>query len=114
MDAITRKAIKSLKSTKRCDALCKQNIKKMNRKFANRLEPYIPTKSENEKNYQDCRRMICNKPCNNVLVYATPQEKEDFKKEIKNGFHKKLTRKYIAKLKKRGALSGCSEFYPLV
>lgn len=36
--------------------------------------------------------MICNEPCNGVLLYATPQEKEDFKKEIKHGFHKNLTR----------------------
>jgi hypothetical protein len=32
-----------------------KSIKKLNRKFSH--EPYIPTKSENEENYQDCRAM---------------------------------------------------------
>ena len=110
MDA---RKVKTLKSTKRCDALCKQYLKKLNRRFSQRAEPYIPTKRANEKNYQDCRRMICNEPCNGVLLYATPQEKKDFKKEIKHGFHKNLTRRQVANLKKRGALSGCTS-YPLV
>ena len=38
--------------------------------------------------------------CKGVLLYATPQEVEDFKKEIKI-LHE------VANLKKRGALSGC-------
>jgi len=109
MDTRKRKVMKTLKSTKRCDALCKQYIKKLNRKFAQRLEPYIPTKSENEENYQDCRRAMCNKPCHGALLYGSPEEQAAFQKEIKNSFHKNFTRKQIARLKKRGALSGCTQ-----
>ena len=114
MDTRKRKIMKTLKSTKRCDALCKQYLKKLNRKFANRLEPYIPTKSENEENYQDCRRLVCNEPCNGALLYGSPQEQVEFLKEIKNGFHKNYTRKQVATLKKKGALSGCSKYPYLV
>lgn len=114
MDARKRKVMKTLKSTKRCDALCKQYIKQLNRKFANRLEPYIPTNSENEENYQDCRRLMCNEPCNGALLYGSPQEQTEFLKEIKHGFHKKLTRKHVAKLKKKGALSCCTSYPYLV
>jgi len=110
MDARTRKIAKTLKSTKRCDALCKQYIKKINRKFSQRAEPYIPTKKENEKNYQDCRRFMCNTPCNDILLYGSPEEQVAYPKEIKNSFHKNFTRKQVSQLKKRGALSGCS--YP--
>jgi hypothetical protein len=109
-----RKIMKTLKSTKKCDSLCKQHIKKLNRKFANRLEPYIPTKKENEINYQDCRRIVCNEPCNGVLIYATPQEKTEFQKEIKHGFHKNYTRKQVTQLKKRGALSACTSYPYLI
>jgi hypothetical protein len=113
MDARKRKVMKTLKSTKRCDALCKQYLKKLNRKFLQRAEPYIPTKSANEENYQDCRRFMCNEPCNDILLYGSPQEQVAYQKEIKNSFHKNFTRKQVAQLKKRGALSGCSQL-PLI
>ena len=101
---------RTVKSTKRCDALCKQYIKKLNRRFSQRAEPYIPTKKENEKNYQDCRRMYCNESCNNVLIYGSPEEKEAFQKEIKHNFHKNYTRKQVTHLKKKGAISGCTSY----
>jgi hypothetical protein len=109
---VKKKIMKSLKSTKKCDSLCKRYIKKLNRRFSQRAEPYIPSKKENEINYQDCRRMYCNEPCNGVLLYGSPEEKVAFQKEIKHGFHKNYTRKRIAELKKRGALSGCTSFDP--
>ncbi len=98
------------KTTKRCDSFCKLYIKNLNRKFLQRAEPYIPTKRENEKNYQDCRRIHCNESCNNVLIYGSPEEKKAFQKEIKHGFHKNYTRKQVTHLKKKGALSGCTSF----
>ena len=86
----------------------------MNRKFSQRAESYLPTKKENEKNYQDCRRMYCNETCNGALVYATPEEKIAYQKEIKHGFHKNYTRKRVKELKKRGALSGCTSYDNLI
>jgi len=100
----------TLKSTKKCDSLCKRYIKNLNRKFSQRAEPYIPTKKETEINYQDCRRMYCNEPCNGVLLYGSPEEKVAFQKEIKHGFHKNYTRNRVTQLKKRGALSGCTSY----
>jgi len=105
-----KKVMKTLKSTKKCDSLCKRYIKNLNRKFSQRAEPYIPTKKETEINYQDCRRMYCNEPCNGVLLYGSPEEKVAFQKEIKHGFHKNYTRKRVTQLKKRGALSGCTSY----
>jgi hypothetical protein len=104
------KVMKTLKSTKKCDAACKRYIKNLNQKFSNRITPYKPSKKENEKNYQDCRRLYCNEPCNGVLVYGTKEEKDEFQKNINNSFHKNFTRKRIKELKKRGALSGCTGF----
>jgi hypothetical protein len=110
MESRKQKIMKTLKSTKRCDALCKRYIKHLNRKFANRLEPYIPTKKASEENYQDCRRMYCNKPCNGALMNASPEEQVAFQKDIQHSFHKNYTRKQLTHLKKKGALSGCQSF----
>ena len=96
--------------TKRCDVLCKRYIKNLNRKFSQRAEPYLPTKKENEENYQYCRRMYCNETCKGALMYATPEEKMAYQKKIKHGFHKNYSRKRVKELRKLGALSGCSSF----
>jgi len=48
--------------------------------------------------------------CNGALLYASPQEQAAFLKEITHGFHKNYTRKQVATLKKKGALSGCSKY----
>jgi hypothetical protein len=110
MNARKRKIAKSLKSTKRCDATCKVYLKNLNKKFSKRDTPYIPNKNENEENYQDCRRLYCNEPCNDILMYGTPEEKVEYQKAIKNSFHKNYTRKRVKELKKKGMLSGCSSF----
>ena len=110
MDARKRKIAKSLKSTKRCDAACKIYLKNLNKKFSKRDPPYIPNKKANEENYEDCRRMYCNKPCNDILMYGSPEEKVEYQKSIKNSFHKIYTRKRVKEIKKKGALSRCSSF----
>ena len=104
------KVMKTLKSTKSCDALCKRYVKKLNRRFSKHVPPYKPSKEENEMNYQDCRRLYCNEPCNGALINGTKQEQDEFQKKIKHSFHQNFTKKRIKELKKSGALSGCTGF----
>jgi len=100
--------MKGIKSTKRCDALCKVYLNNLNERFAKRDPPFIPSKKLNEENYQDCRRFHCNKRCKGALMFGSPEEQAKFKKSIKNGFHKNYTKKRVKELKKKGALSGCT------
>lgn len=97
MDASKRKIMKSIKSTKQCDALCKLNhtYSKSVPPFNSGYSSFVPSKKILEENYQDCRRYHCNKTCKGALLFGTPKEQAIFHKSIKNGFHKNFTRKKI-------------------
>ena len=84
--------MKTLKSTKSCDALCKRYVTKLNRRFSKHVPPYKPNKEENERNYKDCRRLYCNEQCNGALINGTKKNRMNFK-NIKHSFHKNFTKK---------------------
>jgi len=96
---------KSLKSTKACDRFCKNYVVKVNRLEKKVAKSHGYTYKKNNKKmenviYKGCRRDYCNKDCAGFWnsIKEVP---------IKNGFHKRYTKKKIQSLKNQGALSGC-------
>ncbi len=70
--------------------------------------PYGPlTKPEREYMYTLCKKSMCNPKCDGFDFKGNVEKQNEYKKLIKNGFHKKNTTKQNNALKQKGALSGC-------
>jgi len=95
---------KKLTVTPQCDKFCKtiyathvnRTLKRAAKQFKSK---YVsPTRNQSDMYYHDCRTSYCNEGCYGITPFFT---------EIKNGFEKKYTKKMIAALKRKGAISGC-------
>jgi hypothetical protein len=64
------------------------------------------SKSMDDIFYRGCRKSSCNASCDGYM-FRDKKGEQKFYSEIKNGFHKKYTKKNIKTMKKRGAISGC-------
>jgi hypothetical protein len=92
---------------KRCEDFCKNDYKEhiikhreKNQKKYNYV--YSATNKKDEFGYATCKKSYCNEKCEGLDFF------DDNKKNIKNGFIDTFSKKQVEMLKKRGALSGCT------
>jgi hypothetical protein len=92
---------------KRCEDFCKNDYKQhiikhreKNQKKYNYV--YSATNKKDEFGYATCKKSYCNEKCEGLDFF------DDNKKNIKNGFIDTFSKKQVEMLKKRGALSGCT------
>lgn len=101
---------------KKCDEFCKNDyIDKYNTKNKNNAKKfkykYKPlTKKQLKFANGMCKKTFCNPTCDGFKDTIPLQLHTTFKKQIKNGFHKKYS---IKQLKERGTMSGCT-FLPFI
>ena len=107
-----KKTTKSTKTTnnstmKRCEDFCKNDYKdhivkhrEKNQKKYNYV--YSATNKADQFGYATCKKSYCNKKCEGLETF------DDNQKNIKNGFINTFSKKQVEMLKKRGALSGCT------
>ena len=92
---------------KQCEDFCKNDYKEhvvkqreKNQKKYNYV--YSATNKKDEFGYATCKKSYCNEKCEGLEFF------DDNKKNIKNGFIDTFSKKQVEMLKKRGALSGCT------
>ena len=92
---------------KRCEDFCKNDYKdhivkhrEKNKKKYNYV--YSATNKKDEFGYATCKKSYCNENCEGLEFF------DDNQKKIQNGFINTFSKKQVEMLKKRGALSGCT------
>ena len=113
-----KNSIKSTKTTnnstmKRCEDFCKNDYKdhivkhrEKNQKKYNYV--YSATNKADQFGYATCKKSYCNKKCEGLEFFGDKEQELAHKKNIKNGFINTFSKKQVEMLKKRGALSGCT------
>ena len=113
-----KNSIKTTKTTnnstmKRCEDFCKNDYKdhivkhrEKNQKKYNYV--YSATNKADQFGYATCKKSYCNKKCEGLEFFGDKEQELAHKKNIKNGFINTFSKKQVEMLKKRGALSGCT------
>ena len=98
---------------KRCEDFCKNDYKdhivkhrEKNQKKYNYV--YSATNKADQFGYATCKKSYCNKKCEGLEFFGDKEQELAHKKNIKNGFINTFSKKQVEMLKKRGALSGCT------
>ena len=98
---------------KRCEDFCKNDYKdhivkhrEKNQKKYNYV--YSATNKKDQFGYATCKKSYCNQKCEGLEFFGDKEQELAHKKNIKNGFINTFSKKQVEMLKKRGALSGCT------
>ena len=92
----------NFKNKNKCDQFCKKDysveMDKVYKKNAAKYKiKYTRSKKDKDFTYTDCKKIYCNKKCDG-----------HYNQQLQSGFQTRYTRSQVAKLKQRGAESGCS------
>jgi hypothetical protein len=96
---------------KKCEKFCKKDYMiEMDKVFKHNSKKYklpvqSPTKKDKTIMYKTCKKTYCNPTCDGYDFFGNQQL--EFKKKIKNGFQRTISKHKINMLKRRGAMSSC-------
>jgi len=98
---------------KQCEDFCKNDYKEHIVKHREKNKKkykyiYSATNKADQFGYATCKKTYCNETCDKLDFFGDKEEELAHKKKIKNGFINTFSKKQVEMLKKRGALSGCT------